>query len=41
LIKPFSNPKDIRVLVAGGKTASVWFATDFRPEKSASIDAWR
>jgi hypothetical protein len=41
LIKPFNNPKDIRVVVAGGKTASVWFATDFRPEKSASIDAWR
>lgn len=40
-IKPFGNPKDIHVVVAGGKTASVWFATDFRPEKSASIDAWR
>jgi hypothetical protein len=40
-IKPFSNPKNIQVVVVGGNTASVWFATDFRPEKSASIDAWR
>jgi len=41
LIKPFANPRDIHMVVVGGKTASVWFATDFRPEKSASIDAWR
>lgn len=40
-IKPFTNPKSIHAVVAGGKTASVWFATDFMPEKSASIDAWR
>ena len=41
LIKPFSNPKSIRAIVVGGKTASVWFATDFMPEKNVSIDAWR
>jgi hypothetical protein len=41
LIKPFANPKSIHAVVVGGKTASVWFATDFTPEKSASIDAWR
>jgi hypothetical protein len=41
LIKPFTNPKGIHSIVVGGKTASVWFATDFMPEKSASIDAWR
>ncbi len=40
-IKPFNNPRNIRSIVVGGKTASVWFATDFMPEKSASIDAWR
>ncbi len=40
-IKPFANPKSINAVVVGGKTASVWFATDFRPEKGASIDAWR
>ncbi len=40
-IKPFTNPKSIHAVVVGGKTASVWFATDFMPEKSASIDAWR
>jgi hypothetical protein len=33
--------KHIHAVVVGGKTASVWFATDFMPEKSVSIDAWR
>jgi hypothetical protein len=41
LMKPFTNAKNIHTVVAGGKTASVWFATDFMPEKSVSIDAWR
>ena len=41
LIKPFTIPKNVRSIVVGGKTASVWFATDFTPEKNASIDAWR
>jgi len=40
-IKPFNNPRNIHSIVVGGKTASVWFATDFMPEKSVSIDAWR
>jgi hypothetical protein len=40
-IKPFTNPKTIHAVVVGGKTASVWFATDFMPEKGASIDAWK
>ena len=40
-IKPFNNPRSIHAVVVGGKTASVWFATDFMPEKSVSIDAWR
>ncbi len=39
-IKPFNNARNIRSVVVGGKTASVWFATDFMPEKSVSIDAW-
>jgi hypothetical protein len=41
MIKPFTNPNSIRSVVVGGKTASVWFATDFTPEKNTSIDAWR
>jgi hypothetical protein len=40
-IKPFANPKSIHAVLVGGKTASVWFATDFMPEKSVSIDEWR
>ena len=41
VIKPFTNPKGIHAVVVGGKTASVWFATDFMPGPSVSIDAWR
>ncbi len=41
VIKPFTNPKGIHAVVVGGKTASVWFATDFMPGRGVSIDAWR
>lgn len=41
LIKPFSNPKNIQTVVVGGRTASVWFATDFRARRGASVDEWR
>jgi hypothetical protein len=41
LIKHFPNPKNIRTIVAGGKTASVWFLTDFMAGQGVSIDAWR
>jgi hypothetical protein len=41
MIKPFANPRSIHSVVVGGKTASVWFATDFTPGRSVSIDAWR
>ncbi len=39
-IKPFANPNGIHAVVAGGKTASVWFATDFMPDRGTSIDEW-
>jgi hypothetical protein len=39
-IKPFSAGNSINSVVVGGKTASVWFATDFRPEGGTSIDEW-
>jgi hypothetical protein len=39
LIKPFTSDK-IHTVVAGGKSASVWFATDFRPDRGTSIDEW-
>jgi hypothetical protein len=41
LIKHFPNPRNIRTIVAGGKTASVWFITDFMAGRGISIDAWR
>jgi hypothetical protein len=40
LIKPFATGNSIHSVVVGGKTASVWFATDFRPDGGASIDEW-
>jgi hypothetical protein len=41
LIKPFRNPQNIRTIVVGGSTASVWFLTDFMAGQGVSIDAWR
>jgi hypothetical protein len=41
LIKHFPNPQNIRTIVAGGSTASVWFLTDFMGGRGVSIDAWR
>jgi hypothetical protein len=39
LIKPFTSDK-IHTVVAGGKSASVFFATDLRPDRGTSIDEW-
>jgi hypothetical protein len=41
LIKHFPNPQNIRTVVVGGSTASVWFITDFMAGQGVSIDAWR
>ena len=41
LIKHFPNPNNIRTIVVGGETASVWFITDFMGGRGVSIDAWR
>jgi hypothetical protein len=41
LIKHFPNPNNIRTIVVGGSTASVWFVTDFMAGRGVSIDAWR
>lgn len=41
LIKHLPNPRNIRTVVVGGKTASVWFITDFMAGRGVSIDAWR
>jgi hypothetical protein len=41
LIKHLPNPQNIRTIVAGGKTASVWFISDFMAGRGVSIDAWR
>jgi hypothetical protein len=41
LIKHLPNPRNIRTIVVGGETASVWFLTDFMAGRGVSIDAWR
>ena len=41
LIKHLPNPRNIRTIVLGGETASVWFITDFMAGRGVSIDAWR
>jgi len=41
LIHHYPNAQNIRSVVAGGQTASVWFVTDFMAGRGVSIDAWR
>lgn len=40
LLKPLTNARNIHTVVVGGRTASVWFATDFMPDRGTLIDAW-
>lgn len=41
LIKPFINSKAIQVVVAGGKTQTTWFVTDFRFGRGILVDPWK
>jgi hypothetical protein len=41
MIKPFTNPKAIQVVVAGGKIQTTWFVTDFRFGRGILIDDWK
>lgn len=41
MIHHMSNPQMINTVVVGGKTASVWFISDFMAGMPVSIDAWR
>jgi hypothetical protein len=41
LIHHLPNANNIRTIVVGGETASVWFITDFMGGRGVSIDAWR
>jgi len=40
LIKPFTNPKAMHVVVAGGKVQTMWFVTDFGIRRGVKIDDW-
>jgi hypothetical protein len=41
LIKPFTNPGSIQVVVAGGGIQTTWFVTDFRFGRGILIDDWK
>ena len=41
LIKPFTNPKGIRIIVAGGGIQTTWFVTDFQFRGGILIDKWK
>jgi hypothetical protein len=41
LIKPFTNERGIRVIVAGGGIQTTWFVTDFQFPGGVLIDKWR
>ncbi len=41
LIKPFTNARGIRVVVAGGGIQTTWFVTDFQFPGGVLIDKWR
>jgi hypothetical protein len=40
LIKPFTNPGAIRVVVTGGKVQTTWFVTDFGLRRGIKVDDW-
>jgi hypothetical protein len=41
LIKPFTNPRSIQVVVAGGNIQTTWFVTDFMFSRGILIDDWK
>jgi len=41
LIKPFTDPKAIQVVVAGGGIQTTWFVTDFGLRRGILIDEWK
>jgi len=40
LIKPFTNPGAIRVVVTGGKIQTTWFVTDFGLRRGVKVNDW-
>jgi hypothetical protein len=41
LIRPFTDPRSIQIVVAGGGIQSTWFVTDFRFGRGILIDKWK
>jgi hypothetical protein len=41
LIKPFTSPRAISVIVTGGNIQTTWFVTDFRFTNGILIDDWK
>jgi hypothetical protein len=40
MIKPFTNPRAIHIVVTGGKIQTTWFVTDFGMRRGVKIDDW-
>lgn len=41
LIKPFTNPRAINIVVVGGNIQTTWFVTDFMLRRGVLVDDWR
>jgi len=41
MIKPFTNPRNIKVIVTGGDSQTTWFLTDFSVTNGILIDDWK
>ena len=41
MIKPFNEPKNIQIVVVGGKIQTTWFVTDFMIGRGVLVDEWK
>jgi hypothetical protein len=41
MIKPFNEPKNIQIVVVGGKIQTTWFVTDFMLGRGVLVDEWK
>jgi hypothetical protein len=41
LIKPYTNPRDVRIVVVGGETQSTFYVTNFRIGRGIKVSDWK
>jgi hypothetical protein len=41
LIKPYTNPRDVRIVVVGGETQSTFYITNFRIGRGIKVSDWK